>query len=211
MPPAVFTEANDFIVRVWLDRKFYMSFTSFNIRSQEVKGNGGRINGTLGKQQTLYNRWRPFWLPALVLCVFLGSKGASDEGRQENNEEEGGGKKGMLESDKEDRKEKMSSQWNERRQRNEGGVHTGSTGSSCPLEGSKVGACPEKNERERESVHVISIIDQKSFFGARIRVLTCGRYTCVGGRVAQLVLAAASAALASAGNGRQRTGEDIHY
>lgn len=30
--------------------------------------------------------------------------------------------------------------------------------------------------------------------------LTCGRYTCVGGSVAQLALAAASAALASAGN-----------
>lgn len=29
--------------------------------------------------------------------------------------------------------------------------------------------------------------------------LTCGRYTCVGGSVAQLALAAASAALASAG------------
>lgn len=28
---------------------------------------------------------------------------------------------------------------------------------------------------------------------------TCGRYTCVGGRVAQLALAAASAAFASAG------------
>lgn len=68
-----------------------MSFTSFNIRSQEVNGSGGRINGTLGKQQILYNGWRPFWLPALVLCDFLGSKGASDEGRQENNEEEEGG------------------------------------------------------------------------------------------------------------------------
>lgn len=30
--------------------------------------------------------------------------------------------------------------------------------------------------------------------------LTCGRYTCVGGSVAQLALAAASAALASADN-----------
>lgn len=47
MPPAVFSEANDFIVRVWLDRKFYVSFTSFNIRSQEVKGNGGGLTGHL--------------------------------------------------------------------------------------------------------------------------------------------------------------------
>lgn len=39
--------------------------------------------------------------------------------------------------------------------------------------------------------------------------LTCGRYTCVGGSVAQLALAAASAALASAGKETDRRSSNV--